>query len=424
MYVKASALYYTIVISLLIAIIVGALVLLVFNYRTEVQLLYIDQTLQTDALSGINIILADSSAIKYGETKTVNLYGDTGNVATLTKKSWGLYTLGISTTNIKARTVTRVAIIGNSKPDSLLALYLVNHDRELSVCGNTVIKGNAMLPAGGIKRAYIEGQNYTGSSLVYGNTSNSNKQLPIVDSRVIEPNVTYFGQLPRADSVVLFKGNVFNDSLIGDFKNKTIDLVPTEPLRLGSSATISGNAVIVSAFPITIDANAHIQDALLYAPSITIEDGFEGSLQAFATDSILVGQNANLRYPSSLALLKNPADTSLVSKKSNRISIAVGAKVSGVVFISVDYNQGKMPVLDLAKDAQASGIVYVNGMVQIIGKVSGSLYCDKFYLKTPSSVYENCLLNTEINSTDLPKYYCLSGLIPTGNNMNVIKWLQ
>ena len=58
------------------------------------------------------------------------------------------------------------------------------------------------------------------------------------------------------------------------------------------------------------------------------------------------------------------------------------------------------------------------------GQVHGSLYTDKFLLSTPSSVYENHLLNATIDASALPASFVGVGLLNTNSEKKVVAWLE
>ena len=51
------------------------------------------------------------------------------------------------------------------------------------------------------------------------------------------------------------------------------------------------------------------------------------------------------------------------------------------------------------------GLVYSNGYTSLRGNISGSLFCQGFLLRTHSALYENHLLNVQINADALPSFF-------------------
>ena len=51
---------------------------------------------------------------------------------------------------------------------------------------------------------------------------------------------------------------------------------------------------IVSNGTVFVGAGAEVEDAIIYAPTVIVEDGFRGRLQVFATDSVDIGEDVLL----------------------------------------------------------------------------------------------------------------------------------
>jgi len=103
-----------------------------------------------------------------------------------------------------------------------------------------------------------------------------------------------------------------------------------------------------------------------------------------------------------------------------------GAVVKGMIFTT----QSEL-VSDLAKTrvsiekgARVEGQIYVDGFADIQGELWGTVWCQKFLLKTASSVYENHLLDAVIDRTKLSEHYVGSAIITSGKKKKTIKWLE
>ena len=181
---------------------------------------------------------------------------------------------------------------------------------------------------------------------------------------------------------------------------------------------ITGNIIFVSSSTIFIGKECKIASAIFYAPKIVIEKGFIGSLQAFASDSIFIGQDVELNYPSVVGLIKGESETGL-----SYLSIDEGAIVQGVVF-GTSIKGGQEIQLTIKKDAEIEGQVYCSGSVDHKGKIYGSLLCQKLILKTPSSVYENHLLNAVVDNTKLSKHFVGVNLLSQSKARAIVRWMN
>ncbi len=81
-------------------------------------------------------------------------------------------------------------------------------------------------------------------------------------------------------------------------------------------------------------------------------------------------------------------------------------------------------LITIEKEALLTGQLYADGFVDIKGEVRGTIWCNKFLLKTNSSVYENHLLDAIIDRSKLSAYYVGSGIIASGKTKKIIKWLE
>ena len=101
---------------------------------------------------------------------------------------------------------------------------------------------------------------------------------------------------------------------------------------------------------------------LIFAPYIEIEDGFEGNVQAFARDSLVVGRNCQLQYPSVLGLMK-------MQSGFFQPFIHVGEKslVQGVLFSYQEVIDREQTVIRLEKGTFIEGMVYADGYAEIKG---------------------------------------------------------
>lgn len=102
------------------------------------------------------------------------------------------------------------------------------------------------------------------------------------------------------------------------------------------------------------------------------------------------------------------------------IKISEGSVIEGICF-------GFCTVTDLSKisisineNALVFGHVYSEGFVEIKGSVHGHVSCGNFRLRTPSSTYDNHLLNATIDFSKLSKKFVGSALLPSMNEKVVI----
>ena len=314
---------------------------------------------------------------------------------------------------------SNAALIGlKPHPTRKVSLYLADNNRALSLCGETLIKGLCYLPRQGPKRAYIEGKSFVGTQLIHGGIKQSDRQLPKGQTELLEKIEDYMnGRFFRDDSVVDFQ-TFPKKQLQHSFFKKSLLLYSINPIYL-RDCKYSGNIIIASLRSIDVDSLSQLEGVMLFAPKITIRGGFTGSLQAFAEDTLYVNKEAHLQYPSALGLINSNVTSHAF------IQLGEKAQVKGMVFSSTrETRRSNKANIFIHKDAVITGQAYCNGKIEMKGKVYGSLYVHTFVLNTPSSAYENHLLDVEINADKLPPQF--AGVLVSDNkdqNKGIAKWL-
>lgn len=419
--IKASSLFYAIVISIIIAIVSSSFILFAYVSRIEFDNLQIKQQLNSNANSGLNLLMAQQSLIELDQPKILDLYDFGEDSVFLQRKLWGAFEVLISRAFSHHTQTERIALAG-CPPDATDAycLYLADEGKPLALCGQTKITGTAFLPKSGVERAYIEGQNFMGSKLINGTILKSKSELPTFNPELLKKinELLTNKKISETDSLIQLQRAFSGDSIHNSFKNNTLVLSHRGSIRL-EDAVYSGNLVIISDTIITVMPSAVLKDVILAAPKILFAEDFKGQLQAFASDSIIVRKNVTLRYPSVLGVANNNGSSACA------ITLEENDTVMGTIFsYQRIIDAYKRAGVRINKKSVVIGQVYSNGYAELKGSIFGSLMCSKFLLQTPSSVYENHLLNAEINGPALPAYYTGITLIKESSYKKIIKWVD
>lgn len=412
---KAGALLYTVLLSFLISLISGFFILTSSYYNKYLDIAFQQDKLISNVNSAINLVLSDYTIIT-GQNTKIDLYDEGTDNVEIEQKSWGMYNILNVTAKWRSYFHTKTLLLGdNIFETEKVSLYLVDENNYLSVCGNTKLKGLCYLPKLGVRRAYIEGQSFSGSKLVDGEIKESAKQLPEINKQLLESNISMLkGKKNQNDSIRFYDEFAENDTIFNSFTNKTL-VLNTSPSTILNNKIIKGNIVIRSAANLQIDNSVSIEDVLIYAPSVVVSSNFEGSLQIIASDSIIIENDCILKFPSQLCL---------ISEKESFISIDEDCEIAGAVVLYKNSNNYKEhSKIIISEDATIYGQVYCNDMVQLEGKIYGILYCKNFILTTASSVYENHLLNAEIDFSKLNKNFVGINLLNNTKKKDNIKWL-
>jgi hypothetical protein len=393
--IRSSALYISLIISILIALICGSILLASFMYKMHESKMQRNERLNRNALSASILVMQDS--FPYDQVQRINLFeNDRGDSAILEKRQWGVYELGLVTSFKNTDIVKKAFLIGYEANDTTTALYIADEDRPLSISGKARIEGNAYLPKSGIKAAYVGESSYEGKELVYGKVLESTRDLPVA-------NTTLIGGLNK-----LLKGfdsqqeKTLPDSLTHSFFKdvKRIHLSPSSSLL--SNNKISGNVIISSDSLIQVDALSSLDQVILVAPHVKVSSGFKGRLQIIASDSISIESSVRLAYPSALILIK--PDTAGFQPKLN---IGENSVVQGQLFAWEKSRSQMMPLISIGKGSIIKGEIWSKGYVQLEKNsiVNGSVSAIRLIANISSIIYENYLIDVLINRSSLSKYY-------------------
>lgn len=395
--IRASALYISLILSMLIVLICGSVLLIGYTYRMEQKKQQRRERLGNNLASAREMLLQEG--FKTGVSEDLSLFGLEQDSVQLEKKNWGIYELGVMKAWIGTDTLRSALLMAPVLKDTLRALYLSDEDRPLSISGKSLIKGTAYLPKSGIRASYVEGSTYTDKTLVYGTTRDSGRNMPDVDMSLLK-NVTdlMLGLKGSTQKKEAFPG----DSLVNSFHQPELKLFLDAGHADLSGKIIKGNVVIVADTSLIVDADTQLDKVILIAPHVAIRSGFKGNVQVFATDSITLGDRVQLDYPSALLVLKN--DT---AKFQIRIDIGKNCKLSALVFAYEKERSTLMPLLAIGSETVINGEVFAKGYLKFDRKslVQGTVSAIRFMARTSSSLYENYLIDTQINRPALSRYY-------------------
>lgn len=420
--IKASALYISLILSMLIVLICGSVLMIGYTYRMENKKQERRAQLEENIASGLTVVLQPDFALA-SETKA-SLFGLENDSVWLEKQAWGIYELGLVKAWAGADTLKRAFLIGAEPADTLKVLYLADEDRPLSISGKSLVKGTAFLPKSGIKAAYVENATYTDKTLVYGTIKDSGRTLPGLKAGVLNQATELIGMLTEKDKnkTADMLDHLDKDSTVNSFYDQVKKIHLDVDQSELSDIVARGNIMIFSDSALVIDGSTKLDKVILVAPYVQIKEGFKGNVQVFATDSIALGNKVQLDYPSALLVLKN--DT---AKFQVRITIGKECSIAGQVFAYEKERSQMMPLIALGEGTVVKGEVYVTGYLNMQKRtaIKGSVALIRFMARTSSSLYENYLIDVELNRPALSRYYLSSKLINGETTKNkVLCWLE
>ena len=410
---KASALYLVVVIALVIAVFCASLITVAAFYRHEHQKSMRYAKLSVNLESGRALLLSSNYQL-YDQDDRLDLFEEENDSVLLRKEHWGLYDLGTVSAFSQKDTLRQSFLLGLDASRDESVIYLADEDRPLSVSGRTQIVGAADLPKAGIKQAYVDGRPYEGKELVKGAIRESGRSLP-------ELNKTLILQLREALQDSSESDPVSADSVSHSFflYVKKVRIPRRNPI-VGDS--YSGEIMLLCDTVLTIKKDARLSNVLVFAPGIVIEKGFRGSCQLFAVDSVVTNGSVSFDYPSAIGLLSK-------SKGGNQPKIALGegSTFSGILFTYEEERSDRQTQISLGKNCKVVGEIHASGFVKLEKPViiEGKVACNRFIIQTPSTLYENYLIDIIINRPKRSPYYLTSSLLnSTSKNQRVLTWLK
>ena len=410
---KARALFYALVVSLLIALVSGSLISLAHLQRQQ----QADQFGRERQIRNLNsgIALAMGGLHDKQTIQKIDLYEKESDWLELQRSQWGFF--DVAWARIPAdspgfsASSHRACLLGNRANPSLQpALYLCDQIAPLTLTGRTLIKGEAKLPSNGVKAGYVNGSNFTGNRLIDGKKSKSGPYLPFFDKERVESLTSYF-KWPVQQS------NEWQQKLHHSFTDST--LIFTSKTFYLNHLNWSGNIIVIAQDSIVVGANCQLEDLLLFAPKIVFEDHFEGRVQAFASRQLKVGAACKLHYPTVLAILKT-------DQERNRPGLLIDkeSQVEGLVFAYQKTNNRQPVQVKIKENVLLSGQLFVDGQLELRGSVNGNVSCESFLLETSSSLYSNYLLNATIDRSLLSEHYVSGMIFSKQMESEVVRWVD
>lgn len=152
---------------------------------------------------------------------------------------------------------------------------------------------------------------------------------------------------------------------------------------------LKGNTVLF-ADELVISASSEINEAIIIARKVIIEEGFTGSMQLFCTDTVLVEKNVTLMYPSGI-YVEAKIDSPVVSLSGN-------SEINGYVIIlgRIQDEELLFPSYIQSETSILRGLLYVDGTTNIRGKIYGAIYVKDCFYTSNGNVYAGALHDTRV----------------------------
>lgn len=355
--------------------------------------------LELNSRSALEYMLYDGfTNMKLNSTMSFDLFSEGRDSVKITKKAWGIFDwLNVESFsyNFSYSKNYLVGYLGDI--ESNLSLYISNSSSSaVTLVGQAKISGNAWLPSKGIKAGVYNRIGFSGSQLVNGQINKSASGILQINQEV-DSKISQILDMVNPD-IQLKLDDLLNNAMSNSFNNPTQKVYKTEQIQLKHS--LKGNIIVVSDSEIIVESGADLNDIILVAPSIQVQSGFKGCIQAFSTKEIVIEPEVELFYPSAL-ITKGREDAS--------IRIMGKALVEGIVFLEGE--EKKDVIIDIAAGAILNGQVICTGVIQHMGVVNGQIICNALMIRDNSGQHINYLKDGIIDRNSLSSQYLYAGIL-------------
>ena len=291
----------------------------------------------------------------------------------VTQKAWGLYeVVTVETADGRAR---RSGIFGLRQPHADdCVLWYRNDNGAVTVTGRSHIGGVAYLPDNGLIYGQMQSVFFDGERLPLSNIRKSGEAMPPTDREATRLIAELFALGEET------AGASLPDSITVSFHRDEAEIISTAEIYDNYLA----GQVIITGGRVDIRSDAALWDVLVVADEIRVEDGFRGSVQLFARDSVLVGRSVELVHPSGIYAEKYAA-------------LGDGSMVNGYLIVNYTGEEQIMqPVCRKSRLSRVRGLFYCSGIAQFQGITSGGAYLWRSIYYSPQGYYSDFLYDVSL----------------------------
>lgn len=393
---KAGALQFTIAFSLLV--LMAVLSFLVFHELRGKELIAVQmhENLSRDIGSAV-LILEESPALFSQDSSVFYLHADvfTDSVQ-VTVTEWGFYHCAVLQNQFRQISRQRTFLFTDDISRNQLkpSLYFSDPHRYLSIGGKTFLGNDSWLPAYGVRKAYVNGIGYYRDSLVQGSSHQAEDTLPALQTKLEKKYTQLLESITAADSSVDLAVISTADTVFNSFQSKRLIIhCPTDAVV--ENISLQGN-IILTGTQIDIRNTATLENCIILAESVKIEDQFRGSGQFIVSQAISAGDSC----------IFDPLTVFYTESGSVAGSIHLGEECyfTGDIILP-ELVSSDSEILTIGEDTKMIGQVYCNGIISFKGTLFGSLFCRGFIHRMPNGLYNNYLFNVCIDYQRLPCEY-------------------
>lgn len=310
---------------------------------------------------------------------------------------WGLYEVVTITTNDNLVSQTRM--LGAIRASDIdCTFYCCDDNSPLTLMGNTNFEGELYLPKQGLVYGQIGSQFFSGEPVELHSVGYSESSLPTPDYQSIE----------SIDNLMALIGEDYFESNIEVKFNRTDSRIVNLKGATLNNCSFIGNVVVVGQ-NIELDSTSTLQNAIIVANKIEVGSNFKGCAQLFARDSIIIHKGVELNYPSGIF-------------SRNYICIEDNSEVNGYVIVhSKESANIQKPNYMQSRLATIRGMIYVKGVANLQGLVSGAVYVGQPVYRSHTGYYKHTICDASILDNQFIAYPLW---IATHSKRETILWLR
>ncbi|SDD44263.1 hypothetical protein [Niabella drilacis] len=415
----AGSLIATLVLSLVLFITCGMLLLSLYHFKYFSIKDQLDQRLADDLQSGMERVLAtELSATTQGPDSAL-LFEDQTDSLYCRNELWGCFPVSGIKVTYKGRMKAAAFLYGAGQfryGDA--SLYLADHDRPLSVTGDTYIEGRAYLPKSGIRSGFFQDKGFFRKNLVEGITDTSSKQLPplaAIFRKQLRSLASRVGDTLRAGSA---DGA---DSLTQSFYDAARQIILPRNGQL-KHRWLKGKLIVLSDSVIDVPSTAFLEDVILVAPFIHFAQGFKGAVQAIALDSITAENGCTFEYPTALAGIGR---SNAIGNTGAAVTLHEGTVLHGMILALTENDRTNIrPVVKIKPGATVRGMVYNEGYTYLNGRIEGAVFTHFFFEQRGPMSMENILIDASITPSRWFQQAGYFSLFTGSSRQTILKWLR
>lgn len=288
-------------------------------------------------------------------------------------RPWGLYdAVRVST----ADSLVQVCRLLGVEPEAGHTLYSADNRSAVTLAGKTVLQGTLHLPQNGLIYGRVGSDFFQGTEIPRTAIRRSEAAIPAPDKEAEARIKTLFAQAEQVPSSPL------PDSLWHPFQTDSAAVFRLGDAEIGD-CSLQG-PVVLYANELRIDSTCRLEHLLVCARKITVGRGARIAAQLFARDTLVVEARAVLEYPSGIYA-------------QHYAEVGDRAEVNGYVIVCDMAHRKKVTAsYRQSRTARVRGLVWVDGVAQVQGIVSGCAVLRQPVYFSPQGYYKDMLYDITV----------------------------